>query len=81
MTLSSFQSLYEPLERICTALGTGGFSVLKQADSNKSEKKVISAGIQEWIGMIGIEKIEGSYYNVMGLPVEKVYRHLKQYIS
>jgi septum formation protein len=29
--------------------------------------------IQEWIGMIGIKKIEGSYYNVVGLPLEKVY--------
>lgn len=33
-------------------------------------------GIQEWIGKIGIEKIEGSYFNVMGLPVHQVYKEL-----
>lgn len=33
-------------------------------------------GIQEWIGYIGIEKIEGSFYNVMGLPVQKLYCEL-----
>jgi septum formation protein len=35
-------------------------------------------GIQEWIGMVGVEKIIGSYYNVMGLPIHKVYLELKQ---
>lgn len=36
-------------------------------------------GIQEWIGYIGIEKIEGSYFNVVGLPVQRVYQELLQF--
>ncbi len=38
--------------------------------------KAGSYGIQEWIGYIGIKKIEGSYFNVMGFPVQKFYREL-----
>lgn len=38
-------------------------------------------GIQEWIGYVAVEKIEGSYFNVMGLPVSKLYRQLKQFYT
>lgn len=38
-------------------------------------------GIQEWIGMIGIEKIEGDFYNVMGLPLHRLYRALLQFVQ
>jgi septum formation protein len=36
-------------------------------------------GIQEWIGYIGIYHIEGSFFNVMGLPVQSLYEHLKTF--
>jgi septum formation protein len=37
-------------------------------------------GIQEWIGHVGIKKMEGDFYNVMGLPIHRVYRELTQFI-
>lgn len=36
-------------------------------------------GIQEWIGMVAVERIEGSYWNVIGLPVQQLYRLLKKF--
>jgi septum formation protein len=47
-------------------------------DHYKPYDKAGAYGIQEWIGMVGIEKIAGSYYNVMGLPIHKVYDELKK---
>lgn len=36
-------------------------------------------GVQEWIGYIGVEGINGSYYNVMGLPMQRLYRELLKF--
>jgi len=44
----------------------------------KPYDKAGAYAIQEWIGMIGIEKIDGDYYNVMGLPIGEVVIRLKQ---
>jgi len=38
-------------------------------------------GIQEWIGYIGVERIDGSYFNVMGLPVQQLYIQLQEFID
>ena len=40
--------------------------------------KAGSYGIQEWIGLIGVEWIKGSYFNVVGLPVDQVYKVFKE---
>ena len=36
-------------------------------------------GIQEWIGYIGVTSLSGSYFNVMGLPVQRIYNELKYF--
>ena len=38
-------------------------------------------GVQEWIGLAAVEKINGSFYNVMGLPVQRVYTELERFIE
>jgi septum formation protein len=45
-------------------------------DNYKPYDKAGAYGIQEWIGFIAVSKIEGSYANVMGMPVDKVYDYL-----
>lgn len=50
-------------------------------EAYKPFDKAGSYGIQEWIGMVGINKIEGSFYTIMGLPVQVVYQLLKPYFQ
>ncbi|MFO7668310.1 MAG: Maf family nucleotide pyrophosphatase [Bacteroidales bacterium] len=49
-------------------------------DQFKPFDKAGAYGIQEWIGHIAVERIQGSYFNVMGLPVQKIYSELKNFI-
>lgn len=50
-------------------------------DTYKPFDKAGAYGIQEWIGYMGIDKIEGSYFTIMGLPVHLVYQELVKFIG
>ena len=48
-------------------------------DNYKPYDKAGAYGAQDWIGLVAIEKIHGSYFNVMGMPMHLVYQHLKNF--
>lgn len=51
--------------------------IMYYLDHYRPYDKAGAYGIQEWIGYIGIHHIEGSFFNVMGLPIQTLYEHLK----
>lgn len=53
-------------------------TILHYVDQGTCLDKAGAYGIQEWIGMVGVERIEGCYYNVMGLPLSRLYFELQQ---
>ena len=61
------------------------FKTLSQAEINyyvdtyKPFDKAGAYGVQEWIGYIGVTALNGSYYNVMGLPLQRVYEELQHF--
>ncbi|MEY3442650.1 MAG: septum formation protein Maf [Bacteroidota bacterium] len=56
------------------------WEIAHYVDHFKPYDKAGAYGIQEWIGMVGIEKIEGDYYNVVGLPIGMVWEALKDFV-
>ncbi|MBR5936471.1 MAG: septum formation protein Maf [Bacteroidaceae bacterium] len=55
--------------------------ILRYVESGLPMDKAGAYGIQEWIGFVGVEAIEGSYFNVVGLPVQRLYRELLLFCS
>jgi septum formation protein len=56
-----------------------GEEIVFYVDRYPPYDKAGAYGIQEWIGYVGIEKVEGSFYNVMGLPIQKLYCELRDF--
>ena len=50
-------------------------------DYHRPMDKAGSYGIQEWMGYVGVKKMEGDFFNVMGLPLHKLYREIEKIIS
>ncbi len=48
-------------------------------DNYKPYDKAGAYGVQEWIGFVAVENIEGSYFNIMGLPIQRLYNELKHW--
>ena len=71
-----YHSFYDVSEVYFGKLTDG--EIINYVDKYKPFDKAGSYGIQERIGLIGIERINGSYTNVVGLPTEKLYRELQK---
>ena len=67
-----------------TAASDVEFDVLSEeeiryyVDKYQPMDKAGASGVQEWIGYIGVKSISGSFYNIMGLPIQKLYGELKK---
>ncbi|MBO8428495.1 MAG: septum formation protein Maf [Bacteroidetes bacterium] len=74
-------------ERLFTCASTVWFGRLSKEeidyyiDNYRPFDKAGSYGVQEWIGYVAIKGIEGSYFNVMGLPVQRLYTELKKFVT
>jgi len=78
---------YQGEKILCNETTEVTFTALSQKEINyyidhyKPYDKAGAYGIQEWLGLIGISRIEGSYNNVVGLPTQKVYTTLKKLLG
>ncbi len=52
--------------------------IIHYVNNYRPMDKAGAYGVQEWIGFIGVTRLEGSYFNVMGLPIQRLYKELKR---
>ena len=71
-------SFYDVTEVTCKAVTSNEIDFY--IDNYKPYDKAGSYGVQDWWGIVVVEKINGSYTNVMGLPTEKLYNELQKFI-
>jgi septum formation protein len=77
ITTAEFQKSFNVISEVT-------FSPLTDDEINYYVKRYLpldkagAYGVQEWIGFVGVRDIKGSYYNVMGLPVQRLYSELKK---
>ena len=76
LATTSFQKSFASVSQVTFATLTEE-ELIYYVDHYHPMDKAGAYGVQEWIGFIGVERIEGSYFNVMGLPVQRLYRELK----
>lgn len=72
------QDLFDDRTKV-TFMSLSADEISYYVDHYKPYDKAGAYGAQDWLGMVGIEKINGSYFNVMGLPMHKVYQHLMDF--
>lgn len=75
ITTTDWQRSFTAQTEVCFATLSED-EIIYYVDNFKPMDKAGAYGVQEWIGFIGVENISGSYYNIMGLPVQKLYREL-----
>ncbi len=77
LTHGDWQDCHTEGTRVKFAL-LDGVEIEHYVDTHEPFDKAGAYGIQEWIGLVGIERIEGDYHTVMGLPTQRLWTMLKQ---
>lgn len=78
LTTTKKQLTFSVISSVCFA-SLSDEEIIYYVDKYKPFDKAGAYGIQEWIGYVGVESISGSFYNVMGLPVQRLYQELKTF--
>lgn len=76
LTTSDWQKSFTAVTDVTFATLTEE-EIIYYVDKYTPMDKAGAYGVQEWIGFIGVESISGSYFNVMGLPIQRLYQELK----